>query len=328
MFVRLTTPIVKINYYKVTSNILKTLFVPGYPPEKFYTLPRKSKRTHYPTNSLDKASLKRRYVNPDQPPKKPPRTFATVSTQQPSQKPSIFDIFRRTDKKPDAKRPNLHRSVSAASSLRSHTYGPEKADLQPLKTNFRNDIEDQKTSNKSNKKQLSPIIEDTQRNDYFSARHAEDKENILLNDTYSRKLQENNKKNQEQSITEQLKQYIDEVDEQLFKETGIRISPSKETRKPEIVIIDVDKAEKISQKKKKNRLKPSFLGKKLKSITKKATKPKSNDVNKNKKAASKYSKQITPIEELQKAVNVERSSVKRVKEAKVSANSNNIKKFI
>lgn len=73
----------------------------------------------------------------------------------------------------------------------------------------------------------------------------------------------------EESITEQLKNYIDEVDEVLYKETGIRITtPTKQSPQP--IIIDVDKAENISSNKKH---KLNFgLGKKLKSLTQKRQK--------------------------------------------------------
>lgn len=73
----------------------------------------------------------------------------------------------------------------------------------------------------------------------------------------------------EETITEQLKNYIDEVDEVLYKETGIRITtPTKQSPQP--IIIDVDKAENISSNKKH---KLNFgLGKKLKSLTQKRQK--------------------------------------------------------
>lgn len=79
----------------------------------------------------------------------------------------------------------------------------------------------------------------------------------------------------EESITEQLKNYIDEVDEVLYKETGIRITTPSPTKQP--IIIDVDKAENISSNKKH---KLNFgLGKKLKSLTQKRQKTESDKDN-------------------------------------------------
>lgn len=80
----------------------------------------------------------------------------------------------------------------------------------------------------------------------------------------------------EESITEQLKNYIDEVDEVLYKETGIRITtPTPTKQSPQPIIIDVDKAENISSNKKH---KLNFgLGKKLKSLTQKRQKTEVNN---------------------------------------------------
>ncbi|KAH1006746.1 hypothetical protein HUJ05_007451 [Dendroctonus ponderosae] len=219
-------------------------------PKKFYTLPsrkkEKSGQKDYPSHSLDRRVPNRRDSLDLRGPKKPPRTFATVSNGSSCSKPSIFDIFSKSPKSPKPKKSSLRRSVSDASALRSKAFGPE-SDAEEISKRI------------NVKKQLSPIIEVTQREDYF----APNEEN------------EKNPENRSASVTDQLKNYIEEVDAALYKETGIRIAktPSPQ-REPQPIIIDVDKAENISSSK---RHKLNFnLGKKLKSITQK--KPKANEV--------------------------------------------------
>ncbi|XP_018563253.1 uncharacterized protein LOC108904981 isoform X2 [Anoplophora glabripennis] len=245
----------------------------GVRPERFYTLPNRKKKD-YSSASLDRR-IKRRGSLELVPPKKPPRTF--VASSQPPQKTSIFDIFKK-DKKPEPKKSNLRRSVSDASNLKSKTYGPSNNE-QPYRKRSGSDAEDVLNNSRNSKKQLSPIIEVTQREDYFTRVDIEhDKENINNNENLNDSVKRND------SVTEKLKEYIDEVDEQLFKETGVKISPPKEeSSEPLPIIIDVEKAEKISGKNKK--FKDSALGKKLKSITHK--KSKINEAGKNKKSLSK-----------------------------------------
>lgn len=89
-----------------------------------------------------------------------------------------------------------------------------------------------------------------------------------------------NNKEPKPSITEQLKEYIDEVDTALFHETGIRVSPPGcESKPPEVVIIDVDKADQISSNKKS---KSKSLGQKIRSLTKKQDDKKDKDDKKGK----------------------------------------------
>lgn len=97
------------------------------------------------------------------------------------------------------------------------------------------------------------------------------------------------RKKQKDSITAQLKKFIDEVDEELYKETGIRPPLPEEKKPPQPIIIDVDTAEQISTKAKK--FKNSLLGRKLKFITHK--KKNTNEANKNKKSKNK-AKEIPP----------------------------------
>nr|CAI5839173.1 unnamed protein product [Callosobruchus analis] len=185
------------------------------------------------------------------PPKKPPRTFAAAP------KSSIFDIFKK-DKRTEPKKSNLRRSVSDVSNQKS-------------KVNVK--LFEKETDTK---KQLSPIIEVTPREDYFDPLV----EGVREDDEIDVKAPARKKKRQ--SITEKLKQFIDEVDEELYKETGVRPLPTdapKEVKEPQPIIIDVDKAEKISGRKKK--FKASLLGKKFK--VGKSKKGKTNEAAKLKK---------------------------------------------
>lgn len=252
----------------------------GTTPDRFFSLPhrKKSKLTpkpDYPSSSLDRRSVKRRGSLELQPPKKPPRTFA--SSQNTSSKPSIFDLFKKSTE--PKKKSNLRRSVSDASALRNKSVKGQEDSVRSTAKKASSDNEE--SGRKSvTKKQLSPIIEVSQREDYFlPVEEGVDKEN-----TNTANIQ----KKPSESITDQLKDYIDEIDEQLYKETGIRISspspqkdppiskkdPSSHKKNPPVpVIIDLDKAEKISDGKKS---KLNFgLTKKLKSFANK--KPKSDD---------------------------------------------------
>lgn len=234
----------------------------GVNPEKFYTLQNRKKRKEYFSGSLDRNRNKRKSIE-SVPPKKPPRTFAATKY---SQKPSVFDIFKK-EKPAVPKKSNLRRTVSDLS-----TTGIKIKDNKFRKRSGSDSEEFLKRKNE--KKQLSPIIEVTQREDYFSAPELDydhNKENVEPNGFVRKKKKE--------SITEQLKQFIDEVDEELYKETGVRVHSSDEKKPPQPVIIDVEKAEQISNK--GNKFKHSVLARKLKSITQK--KKTSNDANKNKK---------------------------------------------
>lgn len=230
-------------------------------PEKFYTLPNRKKNKEYATASLDRRSKRRNSLELVIPPKKPPRTFAALPNST-EQKSSIFDLFKKSEKKP--KKSNLRRSVSDATNLKSNLQSD---------TGFRkrsgSDADENLKNNRNTKKQLSPIIEVSQREDYFVPFNKENKENIDTNEEV----------NKSESVTEQLRKYIDEVDAELYKETGIRqqLPPNDTQKEPEIIIIDVDKAEKITKKSKS-----SSIGKKLKAITNK--KGKKNNVSKNSNA--------------------------------------------
>ncbi|CAH0551686.1 unnamed protein product [Brassicogethes aeneus] len=267
----------------------------GVRPDKFYTLPnRKKQRPEFVSASLDRRV--RRNSSEPIPPRKPPRTFATLSTPHVTQKTSIFDIFKKAEK---PKKSNLRRSVSDATNLKSVAYG---ANNEPFRNRPRSDNEDP-LNVPYHKKQLSPIIEVTQREDYFSNAKADDKENIQYNDNVDIRAPARKKGRKSESVTEKLKQYIDEVDAEIYKETGVRVTPPKqEVKQPEVIIIDVDKAEKISSNKGKN-----SIGKKLKNLTLKKNKTNeakskpTNDKNKNKKAQKNNQKNVEE--------NVEKKSV-------------------
>lgn len=150
--------------------------------------------------------------------------------------------------------------MSDASNLKSKAFGPDDG----FRKRSGSQNEDSLVYLKNNKKQLSPIIEVNQREDYFAAKNDENKENIDANE-------------QRDSVTEKLKEYIDEVDSALFEETGVRVqreSISDEEKQPEVVIIDVDNAKDISEKKKnKRKLSGKSLREKFRSFTGK-TRPK------------------------------------------------------
>ncbi|XP_076259658.1 bloated isoform X2 [Rhynchophorus ferrugineus] len=229
-------------------------------PDKFYSLPHRKKSKlvakEYPAGSLDRRSIKRRGSLDSQPPKKPPRTFAATSS-----KPSIFELFKKPDKKAEPKKSSLRRSVSDASALK-HKVVRSPDELR--RTGKRSATDNEDLGRRSiTKKQLSPIIEVAQREDYFvnEAEGEPNKENTNTN--IQNKTTDN--------ITDQLKDYIDEVDAQLYEETGIRITASNPKKDPPTpVIIDLDKAEKISDGKKS---KLHFgLGKKLRQLTGKKAK--------------------------------------------------------
>lgn len=253
-------------------------FFAGVPPEKFYTLParrKKSSSSSYDQSSLDRKSKRRKseelITSADSPPKKPPRTFEASVTSTPK-KTSVFNLFKKSPAKP----PNLKRSVSDASNLKSKAYGPNDG----FRKRSGSQDEDTITHLKNNKKQLSPIIEVNQREDYFAPKEDEEnKENIEANE----------QKEKKDSVTEKLKEYIDEVDTALFEETGVRVKrESDEEKQPEVVVIDVDSAKDISDKKKnKRKLSGKSLREKFRSFTSK-TRPK---VEKRKEPKPKLEKQ-------------------------------------
>lgn len=214
--------------------LLRLLCVTG---EKFHSLPTRKKKKPSET-------IKRR--NSDEfenttPPKKPPRIFVNAYQKPPAppRHNSIFNIFKRNEQEHQPKKSNLRRSVSDATNLKSKTYH-EKTNRK------RNGSDTEDVTQHKTKKNLSPIIETNPRDDYFANYEEENKENV--------------EEPAPSNITQQLKEYIDEIDEELFKETGLRPKDHKK-KPPGIVIIDVDKAEKISDKKERTN---KFLGRKFK----------------------------------------------------------------
>lgn len=180
----------------------------------------------------------------ESPPRKPPRTFAYNQLEKPKRS-SIFNLFKKSGPKETPKKSNLRRSVSDATNLKSKAFKPQHE--EPPRRRRSGSESDENGSNVKTKKQLSPIIESAPSEDYFSK-----------------------KKDVAPSVTEQLKEYIDEVDTALFHETGIKVEPTETKCKPtEVIIIDVDQAEKISKNKKS---KTGGLKKKLKALTSKKSK--------------------------------------------------------
>ncbi|KAF5274832.1 hypothetical protein FQR65_LT00415, partial [Abscondita terminalis] len=229
---------------------------------KFYTLPVRKKHkgaSDYQQSSLDRRTKRRNSEEAinrlETPPKKPPRTFTHYSKPEKT-RTSIFNIFKR-EKDPQElkKKSNLRRSVSDATHLKSKNNNIDNVN------NNKSKIESETEEDlKSYKKKLTPIVEDVRGKNYSSR----NKENINVDEHVG--------KNKTQSVTEQLKEYIDEVDSALFNETGIRVNPPKNSNLPEIVIIDVDKAEKISRKKDKPKLTATNITKKIKSFGNKTKK--------------------------------------------------------
>ncbi|XP_031328545.1 uncharacterized protein DDB_G0283697 isoform X1 [Photinus pyralis] len=230
----------------------------GVHPDKFYTLPARRKHKVLPDSnqsSLDRTVRRRRSeelgVTIESPPKKPPRTFTQYPKTEKSRN-SIFNVFKKSD--PSSKS-SLRRSVSDATNLKSkRVLLTNNADT----SRRRRDSDGEDSSNLKTK--LSPIIESAPSNDYFSR---DNKENI---DTEH--AEDSQRKKGSSSVTELLKEYIDEVDTALFNETGTRVNHS--AKFPEVVIIDVDKAEKITRKKDSK----LSIGKKIKSLGTKKVKTK------------------------------------------------------
>ncbi|KAF5301611.1 hypothetical protein FQA39_LY10658 [Lamprigera yunnana] len=255
--------------------------------KKFYTLPARRKyktNSDSPQSSLDRTTRRRDSADLESPgnnpPKKPPRTFVHYSRPEKTRS-SIFNIFKKPDKESPQKS-NLRRSVSDATNLKSKVQNFYNDNSNTLQTE--KDAEDNLYDLKNGKKQLSPIIEDNQANDYFSRSNKEsikleqkkeDVENLL-------QIERNrNPKVKQQSITEKLKEYIDDIDTALLSETETRFDNSHNKKLPEIVVIDVDKAEKITKKKERSKLNAVVIGKKIKSLSHKSKKSPVIERNKN-----------------------------------------------
>jgi hypothetical protein len=242
----------------------------GVLPEKFYTLPaRRKHKSPFAENSLRRRSSFGELT----PPKKPPRTFAHSTPVH-----KIFQddttgtpVSTSTPTKP--KKSNLRRSVSDASALKT-----------PQNVNNVQKVDKSKASTlkHQHKKQLSPIIEVTPREDYFSnnlklstsfKENDKNVENEIIKPP-ARKKKDNSqnvlREQPKQSVTEKLKEYIDEVDSG-FKNDQYQ---TKKIIESEVVVIDVDKAKNISPEKPRPKLGTALLGKKLKSITSKKGKNK------------------------------------------------------
>lgn len=241
------------------------------PPEKFYTLPTRKKHrknSESPHSSHERLNTRRRseelgVTTSGTPPRKPPRTFThSTPIKPPKQKNSLFKLFTKTEKDVEPKKSNLRRSISDASNLKSKTF--EK----PNRKRSGSESEDNPNNSATKKTQLSPIIEvSTPRDDYFSQKkdYFSNKEN--LNDFVQGKNEINlsskppRKKWNKSNTSEFTKGLLNEKN-------------SKDT--PEIVIIDVEKAESISDNKKKKLSSTSFKNK-FKSLLNKKETSKSSD---------------------------------------------------
>ncbi|XP_072391778.1 uncharacterized protein blo isoform X5 [Diabrotica undecimpunctata] len=278
----------------------------GVNSQKFYTLQNRKKKKEYFSGSLDRRTKRKNSLELI-PPKKPPRTF----TSKYSQKSSIFDIFKR-EKPPAPKKSNLRRSTSDVSNKSTNINTQSDSKFRKRSGSDSEEF----LNRRKEKKQLSPIIEVTQREDYFSAPELDYSEKESIQNKENLEPKSFVRKKKKESITEQLKQFIDEVDEELYKETGIRVPPPEEQKPPQPIIIDVEKAQQISNKEKK--FKHSLLARKIKSITNKkkqtndtkTTKKQVNEKNKQSKLSEKkdYVKQAEP------SVQFETSQGTRIKE--------------
>ncbi|KAK9886216.1 hypothetical protein WA026_015735 [Henosepilachna vigintioctopunctata] len=236
----------------------------GASKDKYYTLPNRRKgiidyetfsKKPFRKNSLESVQF---------PPKKPPRSF--ISSNDSTTSKFAQDIKQKENRKP--KKSNLRRSVSDATNIKSKIFKDNNKD--EIDSVFRSDTEDFRSAKRnSKKKQLSPIIEVQQREDYFSQKNENNEENEKYNnenstDSFTASDKCNNSKKKE-SATESLKKFIEGLDEELFKETGKRVQHSEpKKQEPEVIIIDVDQAKQISRNKNS---KTNVIGKKLKSLT-------------------------------------------------------------
>ncbi|KAL3286476.1 hypothetical protein HHI36_000982 [Cryptolaemus montrouzieri] len=231
------------------------------PHKIYYTLPTYRKRP----KTFAKKAFPENISESEIPPVKPPRTFASTNVSK-TAKPTVFDIFKKTEiQKP--KKSNLRRSLSDATVLKPkiscRKVSDEKGYLEGS-----NEKESRHTKRRHTKKQLSPIIENNPREDYFIKSNSDNKENEPLieenvkNKPPVRKVSdESNNENAKQL----LKKYIDEIDEELFKETGVKVQHTNNRKtEPEVIIIDLDKAEQISRQKNSR---TANLGKKFKFLT-------------------------------------------------------------
>ncbi|XP_050510243.1 uncharacterized protein LOC114328375 isoform X3 [Diabrotica virgifera virgifera] len=278
----------------------------GVDSQKFYTLQNRKKKKEYFSGSLDRRTKRKNSLEP-LPPKKPPRTF----TSKYSQKSSIFDIFKR-EKPPAPKKSNLRRSTSDVSNKSTNINTQSDSKFRKRSGSDSEEF----LKRRKEKKQLSPIIEVTQREDYFSAPELDYSEKESIQNKENLEPKGFVRKKKKESITEQLKQFIDEVDEELYKETGIRVPPPEEQKPPQPIIIDVEKAQQISNKEKK--FKHSLLARKIKSITGK--KKQTNDTKTSKKQVneknkqSKLSEKKDYVKQTEPSVQFETSQGTRIKE--------------
>ncbi|XP_065169080.1 uncharacterized protein [Atheta coriaria] len=224
----------------------------GSYPEKFHTLPARRKLKQPPefSASLDRRARRRNSADLVVPPKKPPRTFA--NTHQTLQLPV----------KP--KKSSLRRAVSDAAGLRGDN------ELRHRREKTAGEGEDASAVLRlHHKKQLSPIIEVTQREDYFtptlkpSTSFKENDKNVD-NDARAPARRKKPAQHQQHSVG----------DDRAASAAGavLHTTNSKPTASPEIknqvVVIDVDKATKIGKRDdaKDSKLSAAAIGRKIKSL--------------------------------------------------------------
>lgn len=256
-------------------NLLKInfSFFKETPPDKYFTLPTRKK--HRGTSpSQEEVNLVRRHsdeLTSQSSPRKPPRTFTTSNKNT-----SLLNIFKKSEKE-EPKKSNLRRSRSDASNL--------KSDSKDIKVRKRSGSESEETGHvKSKKTQLSPIIEIVQREDYFSPKQDDNENTKSINE--DKKITTRKKW---QKPTKKLN--VDEID------SGILFNKNENNKirrkSPEVVIIDVDKAENISKKHKK--LNTTSIKNKLKSLSFRKENKNTQEKTKNKSAVRSNSEKLRPL---------------------------------
>lgn len=190
------------------------------------------------------------------PPPKPPRTFTTSTPKKNSdkgnkQKNSLLRLFARSEnssKSNEPKKSNLKRSVSDASNLKSNS----KIEQKSNRKRSGSESEDNPNNSSPKKAQLSPIIEvSTPKDDYFSPKkdYFSNKENV------DELVQEKNDINvNKKPPRKKWDKFPSSINKGLQEKHENRDAP-------EIVYIDVEKAESINDNKKKKLSSNSFKNK-------------------------------------------------------------------
>lgn len=179
------------------------------------------------------------------PPRKPSRTFATST---PKSNSTLLKLFKKPEKEEEIRKSNIKRSRSDVSNLKSTALD--------FKQRRKSESESEEIGHvKAKKGQLSPIIEDKPREDYFS-----NKNEVNDEEKSKKKWEKPTKLNTDEALKNVKNEY------------------NKHSRdSPDVIIIDVEKAENIYRKPKK--LNATSIKNKLKSLSfKKEQKNRKNDL--------------------------------------------------